>query len=64
MDFQHLVADDELRTELLDRIDELTVVPRKSGNGIPEGFELFRLFKTTKPEGNRLRAFNCTADYK
>jgi len=35
-----------------------------AGQGIPEGFELFRLFKTTKPEGNRLRAFNCTADYK
>jgi hypothetical protein len=27
LDFQHLVADDELRAELLDRIGELIVVP-------------------------------------
>jgi endonuclease G len=39
MDFRHLVADDDLRIELLDRIDELTVVPRVSGGGSLEGLE-------------------------
>jgi endonuclease G len=46
MDFRHLVADDELRSELLDRIDELTVMPARgpdSGSlesleGGPEAF--------------------------
>lgn len=40
MDFQHLVADDELRTELLDRIGELIVVPRGSSDVSLEGFEV------------------------
>jgi hypothetical protein len=39
MDFRHVVADDELRTELLDRIYELTVVPESSGDGSFEGLE-------------------------
>ena len=39
MDFRHVVADDELRTELLDRIYELTVVPESSGGESLEGLE-------------------------
>jgi len=40
LDFQHLVADDELRTELLDRTGELTVVPSGSNDVSLEGFEV------------------------
>ena len=39
MDFQHVVADDELRTELLDRIDELTVASEGLGGESLEGLE-------------------------
>jgi Trypsin-like peptidase domain len=40
MDFRHLVADDELRSELLDRIDELTVMPaRGPGSEFLESLE-------------------------
>jgi endonuclease G len=39
MDFRHLVADDELRSELLDRLPELTVVPRLPAGGGLEGLE-------------------------
>jgi endonuclease G len=39
MDFRHIVADDELRTELLDRINELTIVPRNSAGASLEGLE-------------------------
>jgi V8-like Glu-specific endopeptidase len=40
LDFQHLVADDELRAELLDRIGELIVVPRGSSDVSLEGFDV------------------------
>jgi len=39
VDFQHVVADDELRTELLDRVDELTVVSEGLGGESLEGLE-------------------------